>query len=151
VGFRLRITSPAGVTWADTHLMPVSRLQLAAMGANQSDLALTIGYTTASGALSNVQLAMVPFPAAAGGAEGFVKKLASLAVASGDMQKDIERTIEACKGLVNADVKPAEIESLTERATVLVRLFWRVLEMIETKSNAGVPAEYNGYKIELIA
>ncbi len=150
MGFRLRITSPAGVTWADTHLMPVSRLQLSAMGATASDLALAIGYTTASGALSNVQLAVVPFPAAAGGADGFVKKLASIAVASGDREKDVERTREACKGLVNADIKPAEIEVLTERAIGLVRAFWRVLEMIDSGSNAGVPAEYNGYKIELM-
>ncbi len=149
MGFRLKITSPAGVTWADTHLMPVSRLQIVAMGQHLSDLALSVGYTTASGALSNVQLAVVAFPVAAGGPDGFVKKLGGVAVASGDRQRDIERTTETCKSLVMADVRPSEVEDLTVKAVGLVTLFWRVLEMIESNSNAEPPAEFNGYKIEL--
>lgn len=142
---RLRITSPAGVTWADMRLMPVSRLQVVAMGAAKNDLALAIGYTTASGTLSNVQLAAVSFPAAAGGPDGFVTKLASVAVASGDQQRDVERTTETCKGLVNADVRPTEVEELTVRAVGLVKAFWDVLRLIES---GGEPVAFNGYKIE---
>lgn len=144
MALKLRITSPAGVTWADISLMPVSRLQVVAMGANKSDLALTIGYTTASGALSNVQLAVVPFPAAAGGPDGFVTKLASVAIASGDQQRDIERTTETCKGLVNADVRPTEVEALTVHALGIVRAFWEVLRLIDS---GGMPVVFNGYVV----
>lgn len=148
--FNLLVDSPeSGVTWVDTSLMPVSRLWLTAMGAQLNELALSLGYTTASGTLSNVKLASMVFPVATGGQDGFVKKLAGVAIATGDQARDITRTIEACRGLVNASLKEAEIERLTGQAVELVKAYWQVRENI----TAGITleVEFNGFKVKVLS
>jgi hypothetical protein len=150
MGFKLRIESAeGGVTWADTSLMPVSRLWVTAMGSQFTELAVSLAYTTASGTLSNVKVAAMTFPISAGGVDGFVKKLATVAAASGDLDRDIARTTDACRGLVNADVRPTEIETLTASAVELVKTYWKVRQAIESGDTSEIA--FNGYRARLIS